>query len=91
MINNVEKLKIFLSSNFDHKSFNVIEKLSEFIIKIVGAEEYILYDNDNDNDKLIVDYEAVRKTVRNEDDVIFQLNKLLLIHHTEYIYTKSHW
>eukprot|EP01083_Nonionella_stella_P153989 495527_1 len=42
---------------------------SEFMLKVVGCEEYMLYDEN----RLIIDYEAVRKAVRNEDNVIFQL------------------
>ena len=41
----------------------------DFVIKIIGCEEYILYDDS----KMIVDYEAVRRAVRNSDDVQFGL------------------
>ena len=41
----------------------------QFVLKVVGCEEYILYDHT----KLIIDYEAVRRAVRNEDDVTFAL------------------
>ena len=41
----------------------------EFVLKVIGNEEYILYDHK----KLIIDYEAVRRAVRNEDDVTFGL------------------
>lgn len=67
----VGKLKTSLNTQeYGGDANEIIRKSSEFIIKIVGAEEYILYDDG----KLIVDYEAVRKAVRNEDDVIFQLD-----------------
>ncbi len=41
----------------------------QFVLKVIGNEEYILYDHK----KLIIDYEAVRRAVRNEDDVTFGL------------------
>jgi len=40
-----------------------------FVLKVIGNEEYILFDDN----KLIIDYEAVRRAVRNEDDVLFGL------------------
>ena len=58
----VLKLQNSLKSQFNHSS-------DEFMLKVVGAEEYMLYDEN----KLIIDYEAVRKAVRNEDNVKFQL------------------
>ena len=67
----VDKLKVSLNtSEYGGDANDIIKKSSEFILKVVGSEEYILYDDT----KLIVDYEAVRKAVRNEDDVIFQLD-----------------
>eukprot|EP01084_Bolivina_argentea_P164667 286256_1 len=41
----------------------------EFVLKVTGNEEYILFDHA----KLIMYYEAVRRAVRNEDDVSFNL------------------
>jgi len=67
----VHKLKVSLvSSEYAEDPAEITRKSAEFIIKIVGSEEYILYDDT----KFIIDYEAVRKAVRNEDDVCFQLD-----------------
>ncbi len=58
-----------LQNSLDNKSSDFNYKSSEFILKVVGCEEYTLY---NEN-QLIINYEAVRKAVRNENTVVFQL------------------
>ena len=58
----VQKLSNSLKSGFKHKA-------TEFLLKVVGCDEYMLPETNN----LIIDFEAVRKAVRNADDVIFQL------------------
>eukprot|EP01083_Nonionella_stella_P199435 731299_1 len=59
--------KFVYKINFNKKDNNYSPQ--EFVLKVIGNEEYILYDHK----KLIIDYEAVRRAVRNEDDVTFGL------------------
>eukprot|EP01083_Nonionella_stella_P198464 728622_1 len=74
------KLRISLNtSQYEGDTESIMSLAPEFLLKVVGCEEYILYDDS----KLIVDYEAVRKAVRNEDDVIFQLDHRPDLHRIE--------
>ena len=54
-------------TNIGHTN-NIFQMSSEFILKLIGAEEYILYDEK----KQIIDYEAIRK-VSNSKNVLFKL------------------
>ena len=58
------------TSEYGQDPKELTTRSKEFILKVVGSEEYILYSAET----LIVHYEAVRKAVRNEDDVVFQLD-----------------
>ena len=54
-------------TKYDEDPSDVIHESSEFILKVIGAEEYILYD-----DTLVNDYEAIWKILRFKD-ISFQM------------------
>lgn len=65
----VEKLSRRIDeAKYDGNPNDIIQKSSEFVLKVIGAEEYILYDDT----KLVIDYEATRQ-VLNSKDISFQM------------------